>query len=244
MPRYFIEVSYRGTDYAGFQAQQNANTIQDEVEKALLTYFREKCSLTGSSRTDAGVHALQNFFHFDFEFAPIHLWDKVVYHLNAILPGDIVVKRIFAVKDDAHCRFDAVHRTYEYSLYMNKDPFLEDRAYFYPYKLNVELLNEAASILKTVKNFESFSKRNTQVKTFNCTIMESEWSYKNGLLIYRVTANRFLRGMVKGLVGTMLKVGREKISVNDFIQIIESKDAARVDFSVPPQGLKLIQVAY
>ena len=244
MPRYFIEVSYKGTLYAGFQAQQNANTIQDEVEKALKIYFKETFMLTGSSRTDAGVHALQNFFHFDFEFTTIPGWDKVVYHLNAILPADIVVKRIFAVKDDAHCRFDAKYRSYEYGLYMNKDPFLEDRAYFYPYKLNMELLNEAAALIREAKNFESFSKRNTQVKTFICTIQESEWLSKQDIIIYRVSANRFLRGMVRGLVGTMLKVGREKTSMEEFIQIIESHDPALVDFSVPPQGLKLVHVAY
>ena len=244
MSRYFIEVSYKGTLYAGFQAQQNANTIQDEVEKSLLVYFKETFMLTGSSRTDAGVHALQNFFHFDLEFPVIPDWEKVAYHLNAILPADIVVKKIFAVADDAHCRFDAIYRTYEYSLYMHKDPFLEDRAYFYPYKLDMALLNEAASLVRETKDFESFSKRNTQVKTFNCTIRESEWLLINDLIIYRVSANRFLRGMVRGLVGTMLKVGRGKTSLEKFVQIIESHDPAWVDFSVPPQGLKLVHVAY
>ena len=184
------------------------------------------------------------FFHFDHEFAIIPGWDKVVYHLNAILPADIVVKKIFAVAADAHCRFDAKYRTYEYSLYMNKDPFLADRAFFYPYKLNMELLNKAASLIKEAKNFESFSKRNTQVKTFLCTIQESEWVSKQDTIIYRVSANRFLRGMVRGLAGTMLKVGREKTSLDEFIQIIASHDPALVDFSVPPQGLKLVHVAY
>ena len=244
MSRYFIEVSYKGTLYAGFQAQQNANTIQDEVEKALLVYFKESFMLTGSSRTDAGVHALQNFFHFDPEFTTIPSWDKVVYHLNAILPAGIVIKRIFPVPDNMHCRFDAKYRTYEYSIYMNKDPFLEDRAYFYPYKLNMALLNEAATLIKEVKNFESFSKRNTQVKTFNCFIHQSEWFSGTETIGYRVSANRFLRGMVRGLVGTMLKVGREKTSLDEFTHIIESHDPALVDFSVPPQGLKLMQVVY
>ena len=154
MPRYFIEVSYKGTLYAGFQAQQNANTIQDEIEKALAVYFKQSFSLTGSSRTDAGVHALQNFFHFDFEFAEIPNLDKVAYHLNAILPPDIVIKNIFAVKDDAHSRFDAKYRTYEYTIYAHKDPFLSDYAYFYPYKIDIDLLNQAASGLKGMKNFE------------------------------------------------------------------------------------------
>lgn len=244
MSRYFIEVSYKGTAYAGFQSQKNANAIQDEVEKALLIYLKVPVELTGSSRTDAGVHALQNFFHFDYDTPVIPAWDKVVYHLNAILPSDIVVIRIFPVKDEAHSRFDATSRTYEYSLYAKKDPFLEDRAYFYPYKMNIALLNEAASIISEVKNFESFSKRNTQVHTFNCNIYESSWHAGPETLVYRVSANRFLRGMVRGLVGTMLKVGREKTSLERFVQIIESHDASLVDFSVPPQGLKLVHVAY
>jgi len=244
MSRYFIEVSYKGTAYAGFQSQQNANTIQDEIEKALLIYFKVTIELTGSSRTDAGVHALQNFLHFDFDPPIIPAWDKVVYHLNAILPHDIVVKRIFPVKDEAHSRFDAKSRIYEYSLYASKDPFLEDRAYFYPYKMNIALLNEAASIVSEVKNFESFAKRNTQVHSFNCNIYESGWDEGPEMLVYRVSANRFLRGMVRGLVGTMLKVGREKTSLEKFVQIIESHDPSLVDFSVPPQGLKLVHVAY
>ncbi len=244
MPRYFLEVSYKGTAYAGFQKQQNANTIQDEIEKALLIYFKQKIDLTGSSRTDAGVHALQNYFHFDLTLELIPAWEKVCYHLNAILPVDIVVQKVFAVKDDAHCRFDAKYRTYEYTLYMQKDPFLADRAFFYPYKLNLALLNQAALIIKGANIFESFSKRNTQVKTFNCTILESEWINKDDTIVYRVSANRFLRGMVRGLVGTMLKTGREKTTLAEFKQIIESRDASLVDFSVPPQGLKLIHVAY
>jgi tRNA pseudouridine38-40 synthase len=244
MPRYFIEVAYKGTLYAGFQAQKNANTIQDEVEKALLTYFRKNFELTGSSRTDAGVHALQNYFHVDVEFEEIRDWDKAVYHLNAILPADIVVKRIFPVDENAHCRFDAKYRTYEYSLYMNKDPFLADRAFFYPYQLDIQQLNKAAALVKEATNFESFSKRNTQVKTFNCTILHSEWIDNGNMIVYSVSANRFLRGMVRGLVGTMLKVGRNRTSLDEFENIIASHDPARVDFSVPPQGLQLMHVEY
>jgi len=244
MPRFFIEVAYKGTAYAGFQAQQNANTIQDEVEKALQVYFRQEFSLTGSSRTDAGVHALQNFFHFDFDTDPQLDWVKACYHLNAILPGDIVVQRIFPVADDAHCRFDAKFRLYEYSIYQSKNPFLSDRAYYYPYKLDLGLMNEAASMLKTVEDFESFSKRNTQVKTFRCSIIESGWFERGDMIVYRVAANRFLRGMVRGLSGTMLKVGRQKTSIDEFSRIIESKNAALVDFAVPAQGLTLIQVSF
>lgn len=242
MPRYFIEVSYKGTAYAGFQAQENANTIQAEVEKAMLIYFRHPCVLTGSSRTDAGVHALQNFFHTDF----IEIGDPsdAAYHLNAILPADIVIENINSVAAEAHCRFDAVSRTYEYSLYNHKNPFLADRAYFYPFPLDINLLNEAASILKQERNFETFSKRNTQVKTFECIIFESEWFEIDDKLIYKVTGNRFLRGMVRGLVGTMLRVGRGKTTISRFRDIIGSRNHANADFSVPAQGLTLIKVSY
>lgn len=244
MPRFFIEVSYKGTLYAGFQGQQNANTIQDEVEKALLVYFKQAFLLTGSSRTDAGVHALQNFFHVDVDLVLVPDWDKVIYHINAILPSDIVLKKIFAVAAEAHSRFDAKYRTYEYTIYAEKDPFLADRAYFYPFAMDIELLNEAASLLKGTQNFESFSKRNTQVKTFNCTILESKWYLNDDRLVYRVSGNRFLRGMVRGLVGTMLKVGRKKTSIDQFRSIITAQNPTMADFAVPPQGLMLIEVMY
>jgi tRNA pseudouridine38-40 synthase len=245
MPRYFIEVSYHGASYAGFQKQQNAQTIQGEMEKALGIYFRSVFELTGSSRTDAGVHALQNFFHFDMEAVlDQELLTKSVYHLNAILPAAIVLKRIFPVAGDAHCRFDAVSRTYEYALYREKDPFLQDRAWFYPYQLDLNRLNAAAREMLAHGNFESFSKRNSQVHTYNCTILESEWIERDGMIIYRVTANRFLRGMVRGLTGTMLKVGRNKTDMATFRSIIDSRDASLVDFSVPPQGLILVKVTF
>lgn len=246
--RYFIETSYKGTAYSGFQVQQNSNTIQGEIEKALSIYFKRTFHLTGSSRTDAGVHALQNYFHFDtgeLLSASFNLQLKdSVYHLNAILSRDIVIKRIFSVKDDAHCRFDALSREYQYFIYQQKDPFLEDRAFYYPYKLDMDKLNEAAGILLNKKDFTSFSKRNTQVNNFNCDIIKSEWNLNNETLVYAVKGNRFLRGMVKGLVGTMLHVGTQKISLSDFKDIIESRDCTKADFSVPPHGLFLIKVEY
>jgi tRNA pseudouridine38-40 synthase len=244
MSRYFLEVAYKGTLYAGFQTQENANTIQDEIEKALLIYFKDPFSLTGSSRTDAGVHALQNFFHFDFEFQIVPDWNKAVYPLNAILPADIVIKKIYAVANEAHCRFDARRRTYEYTIYQKKDPFLADRGYFYPYKLNIDLLNEAAALLLGVKDFASFSKRNTQVKTSACILYESKWILQDETIVYQVSGNRFLRGMVKGLVGTMLKVGKGKSTPGQFKQIIDSGNPALVDFSVPSHGLKLVEVGF
>lgn len=241
MPRYFLELSYKGTAYSGFQVQDNASTIQSEIEKALQTLFRQTFELTGSSRTDAGVHANQNFFHFDTEQA---VKAKHIYNLNALLPQDIAVKGIYPVPDTAHCRFDAVGREYKYFIYSSKDPFKNDRAWLFPYPLDPELLQQGARILMEYNDFTSFSKRNTQVKTFQCSIEVSEWYTEADTLIYRVKANRFLRGMVRGLVGTMLKLGRGQITMDEFKQVIEAKDCSRADFSTPPQGLFLNCVYY
>lgn len=244
MPRYFIEVSYKGAAYSGFQIQENSNTIQAEVEKALGVFFKQSFCLTGSSRTDAGVHALQNYFHFDLPQPLQRTEDRFRYNLNAILPGDIVIKRIFQVEENAHCRFDALSREYKYFIYKDKNPFLEDRAYYYPYPLDIDLLNSAAKRILGKKDFTSFSKKNTQVNNFICDIKESAWRMENDTLVYHVKANRFLRGMVKGLVGTMLRVGACKIPLDEFNKIIASKDCSLADFSVPPHALFLISVNY
>jgi tRNA pseudouridine38-40 synthase len=249
MPRYFLEVSYKGTNYSGFQAQKNANSIQAEIEKAFLILGREQMVLTGSSRTDTGVHALQNFFHFDSD-SFLRSWGtagdeaRFVYKINAILPPDIVVKAVFPVAAGAHCRFDAISREYKYFIYREKNPFLNDRAFYFPYKLNMENLQNAASILKGYDDFTSFSKRNTQVKTFFCRIQISEWLMENGCLVYHVKGNRFLRGMVRALTATMLKVGRGTINTGEFARIIEDKDCTRASFAVPPHGLFLTSVEY
>ncbi len=245
MPRYFIEVSYKGTNYGGFQIQQNSNTIQAEIEKVLTVFFKSQIGLTGSSRTDAGVHALQNFFHFDSDVLPAApSIEKAVYNLNAMLPGDIVVKTMRQVADEMHCRFDAIEREYQYFVYQQKDPFNDFRAYYYPYKLDLQLLQQAAAAILNFEDFSSFCKRNTQVKTFICNIAESRWEQSETGFIYTVKANRFLRGMVRGLVGTMLKVGTRKISLEQFVQIIESRSAVKTDFSVPAHGLFLVKVSY
>jgi len=242
MPRYFIELSYKGTNYSGFQSQQNThNTIQAALEKAFKILQKDEVLLVSSSRTDAGVHALQNYFHFDYNGA-IH--PQFVYKTNAILPADLVVKKIIPVAPDAHCRFDALSREYKYFIYAKKNPFLQDRAYYFPYRLDIEKLKEAAEIIKEYKDFTSFSKRNTQVKTFECRILESEWLFENNCLVYHVKANRFLRGMVRALTATMLKIGRGKTSLKEFRSIIEAKDCTQASFAVPAQGLFLINVAY
>jgi tRNA pseudouridine38-40 synthase len=241
MPRYFLEVAYKGTGYSGFQIQDNASSIQQEVEKALEIFYRQRITLTGSSRTDGGVHALQNFFHFDYQGI---IEDRAFYNINAILPPDIVLKSIRPVAPDAHCRYDALSREYRYYLYRKKDPFLADRAWFYPYTLDRDQLQAAAALLLEYQDFTSFSKRSTQVKTFLCTIQKSTWEEQETGLVYQVKANRFLRGMVRGLVGTMLQVGRGKLSVEDFADVIRRKDNRLADFSAPGHGLFLHQVYF
>jgi tRNA pseudouridine38-40 synthase len=241
MPRYFLEVAYKGTAYSGFQAQYNANTIQAEVEKAFKALINEPISLTCSSRTDAGVHALQNFFHFDTE----KLFETgKLYNLNAILPKDIVAKGIYEVASDAHCRYDAFAREYKYFIYDKKNPFLNEEAYYYPFALDVDSMNAAAKSIMNFTNFESFSKRNTQVNHFECNMIRSKWREENGCLVYNVKANRFLRGMVKGLVGTMLKVGRQKLTIDQFEMVIKSRDCSNADFSPSSKGLFLVSVSY
>ena len=239
--RYFLEVSYKGTSYSGFQSQKNANTIQAEVEKAFKILLKEEIQLTGSSRTDTGVHALQNYFHFDTKS---ELSSQLLYNLNALLPGDIAVRNLYKVRDEAHCRFDAITREYKYYVYQKKNPFLEGKAYYYPYTLDVELMQKAATIIKEYSDFTSFSKRNTQVKSFTCDIQESHWIIEGECFVYQVKANRFLRGMVRALVATMLKVGRNKTNPDNFRTIIESKDCTLADFSAPPEGLFLVHVAF
>jgi tRNA pseudouridine38-40 synthase len=241
MPRIFLEVAYRGTHYSGFQIQDNASSIQQEVEKALEVVFRRSFTLTGSSRTDSGVHALQNYFHFDYE----GLIDKrILYNINAILPPDIVLKDIRSVAPEAHCRYDALSREYRYYIYRSKNPFLVDRAWFFPYTLDWDKLAAAAALIPQHEDFTTFSKRNTQAKTRICTVLDSGWLEEGECLVYRVVANRFLRGMVRGLVGTMLQVGRGKISVEEFGAIIGKKDNQLADFSAPGHGLFLFRISF
>ena len=239
MARYFLEVAYKGTGYSGFQVQENAVTIQMEVEKALQTLHRIPIHLTGSSRTDAGVHALQNFFHFDFN-GTIH--PQAVYKLNAILPRDIAVKSVQSMADDAHSRFDATSREYIYKLHTFKNPFLQNASFYYPYKLDRELLQQGADYLRTQENFFAFSKTNTQVNNFNCTILKSEWSFDENNIIYNIEANRFLRGMVRLVTATLLKLGRGQINFSAFSSLFVS--GVKCGYSVPGHGLYLRRVNY
>ena len=238
MSRFFIEVSYRGTGYSGFQVQENAVTVQEVIEKAFATIHRRPVELTGSSRTDAGVHALQNFFHFDDE--SIH--DQFIYKLNAILPSDIAIHRVWKMKDEAHSRFEAISRSYEYRIHRKKDPFVEGVSLFYPYALDIDLMQQAAVMIKDKEYFAAFSKTNTQVKNFRCKIYKSEWREEGEGLVYSIEGNRFLRGMVRQLTAVLLKIGRGKLSLEEFKSYFEGEEKCGI--SVPPHGLFLAGVNY
>lgn len=241
MKRYFLELCYDGASFGGFQIQNNVDTIQGAVQAALKTLYREDIELTGASRTDAGVHALQNFFHFDTYTA---ITQKQVYNLNAILPNTIVIKAIYEVPATAHCRFDATTRSYIYKLHTQKDPFLEGRSWYYPFPIDFNLLNQATQTLLNFTHYESFSKKNTSVNTFECSVSKALWQVEGTNLYFHIDSNRFLRGMIRGLVGTLLQVGRGQITVEEWMDIVASNNEQRVDFSTPAYGLYLSAIQY
>ena len=240
--RYFIELSYKGTNYHGWQIQPDASSVQEEITKALATILQEKILLIGAGRTDAGVHASQMFAHVD---TVKKLTDDYVHKLNAILPNDIVIKSIKEVSGETHARFDAVSRTYEYRILIGRDPFLLDTTWqLHQKNLQIEKMNEAANLLFKYEDFESFSKVKTDVNTFNCTIMKAVWIKEDKHLIFHIKANRFLRNMVRAIVGTLLEVGLGKKTIEDFRNIIESKKRSEAGLSVPAKGLFLTEVCY
>jgi len=240
--RYFIQFSYFGKAYHGWQNQPNAITVQEVLEKALSTLLRDKIDVVGAGRTDAGVHAKQMFCHFDFD----SIDDKkdLAYRLNAFLPDDIAVQEIRTVVDGAHARFDAIERTYEYWLVREKDPFLFDYAHWVKHPLDLPAMNEAAKMLLEYTDFECFSKSNTDVKTFNCDVREAYWQDCGDKWVFTITADRFLRNMVRAVVGTLLDVGLKKITSEDMHRIIASKDRSEAGVSVPAKGLYLTKVIY
>lgn len=241
MQRYFIEVAYKGSRFRGFQIQQNGKTIQGEVNHALQTLLRIPIETTTSSRTDAGVHALQNYFHLDLD---LELTSSMIYNLNSILDPDIIVKRIQPVSNEYHSRFHATARSYRYHIIQHKNPFLKETAYYFPFRLNVENMRVAANHLLHHGEFPSFAKKHSDVHTFQCRIFQAEWIEQKEELIFHITANRFLRGMVRAIVGTLLQVGRGKITPQEFNQIIESKNSALADFSAEAKGLFLEHVYF
>ncbi len=241
MATYFLRVRYHGKKFAGFQIQENAITVQGEVEKALEIFFKEPISLTGSSRTDAGVHARCNYFHFITDLEKV---EESVYHLNAILPGEISVEGIFKVPDASHSRFAAIGRSYSYHIYKCKNPFLDTVSWYYPYPLDIDAMNKAAEHLIGKHDFTSFSKKHTQVFTNDCIIQDAVWKMDGEEIVFKVSGNRFLRGMVRALVGTMVKVGRGKLAIGGMKDILEAKDNTWADFSAPAHGLFLEDVLY
>lgn len=241
MARYFLEVAYDGTAFHGSQLQGNTPTVQLAINKALRTLLREEIISFGASRTDEGVHALCNFYHFDTEQV---LHPNFQYKMNAILPHTICVKQLYTVANDLNARFAAMSRRYRYRIYHAKDPFMLNRGMYYPYKIDKGILDAAAAMLPEYTNFETFSKRRTQTKTFLCNITRSEWEAHENELHYIVEGNRFLRGMVRGLVGTQLLAARGKVNLDGFRAIIESRDCTQADFSVPGYGLYLENISY
>ena len=240
--RYFIELSYNGKAYHGWQNQPNAITVQQVLEDALSVLLNTKIEVFGAGRTDSGVHASQMFAHVDVD---IELdISTLIYKLNSFLPNDIAIHDIYKVKDEAHARFDAISRTYHYNISTKKNVFNNDFAYQLHFPLNVEKMNEACKILLQYKDFQCFSKSNTDVKTYNCNIIEAKWIKDQNELTFIITADRFLRNMVRAIVGTMINIGLGKIEVKDLISIIESKNRSEAGYSVPAHGLYLMQIVY
>lgn len=222
--------------------QPDAISVQEVLTKATNIILKDSFELVGAGRTDAGVHAAQMYAHFDTEtvFDP----QEIVRKLNSFLPEDIAVFSIFEVKDEAHTRFDATARTYEYHIHLKKNVFSKDLSWYHYRKLNIDKMNEAAKILLEYEDFECFSKTHTDVFTFNCTITEAFWQLKGDNLIFTISANRFLRNMVRAIVGTLINIGLEKIKVEEMRNIIESKNRGKAGFSVPAHGLYLTKVTY
>ncbi|MFI5148709.1 MAG: tRNA pseudouridine(38-40) synthase TruA [Bacteroidia bacterium] len=244
MQRYFLQLAYKGTNYHGWQVQANALSVQQVVDEALSSILRHPAPTLGCGRTDTGVHALDFFAHFDSASEKTLKDPDFIYHLNCMLPWDIAAKKIHSVRSDAHARFDAISRTYEYRIVYQKDPFLIDRAMLCRNNLDVEAMQQAARILFGYSDFGCFSKNLTQVKTNICKLMLAEWTEVSGGLIFRIQADRFLRNMVRAIVGTLLDIGRGKITEADLRRIIEGKNRSDAGTSVPAGGLYLCEIEY
>jgi len=243
--RYFIRFSFDGAAYHGWQMQENAVTVQSKMGEALRFKAGVNEILTGCGRTDTGVHAREFYAHFDLDKTLNSVeCERMVFEMNRFLPGDIAVQSVFAVKPDAHARFGAVSRTYKYYISNDKDPFLHKFSWFIFGDLDVEMMNEAAKLLFNYDDFTSFSKLHTDVKTNNCKVLRAEWAEEAGKLVFTITADRFLRNMVRAIVGTLIMVGRHQKTMKDFAGIIEGKNRGLAGFSAPAQGLFLHSVSY
>lgn len=240
--RYFLQLSYNGKNYFGWQRQPNQPSVQEALETCLSTYLREDIAVVGAGRTDTGVHAKEYFAHFDCE--PIPDFESFVFRMNAFLPKDIVIQNVFPVRNDAHARFDAKERTYNYYVTIGKNPFNQDFSYQIHHLPDVQKMNEACQYLLGKKDFECFSRSGSDVMTFICDIKEAFWTKDENQLIFTITADRFLRNMVRAIVGTLLEIGLEKRPVSEMEKIIESKNRSKAGPSAPPQGLFLSKVNY
>jgi tRNA pseudouridine38-40 synthase len=239
--RFFLEFSYAGTAYHGWQRQPNALSVQEVMEEALALLLKQQTPLTAAGRTDTGVHAKQMFAHFDTDTTDL---EQLIFRLNQFLPNDIAVIRIREVKPRAHARFDALSRTYEYHLNNFKSPFVQGMSYGLYQPLDVEQMNKAASILLEYEDFECFSKAHTDVKTFLCTISKAVWGKSETGLVFTISANRFLRNMVRAIVGTLIEIGLGKKNIQEMHTVIESKNRSLAGYSVPAEGLFLTHIEY
>lgn len=242
--RYFVVLDYNGTPFHGWQYQPNAVSVQEVLDKAFSLILKETIALTGCGRTDTGVHAKNYVAHFDSNAHNLENNADLVHKLNRFLPKEIVIQYIKQMHPEAHSRFDAISRTYQYFVAQQKDPFQYSYSYHYALPLNVSLMNEAATKLFSYVDFTSFSKVDTDVKTNNCKIMEAYWQETEHQLIFTIKADRFLRNMVRAIVGTLLEVGREKLTIEEFRQIIEAKDRCKAGHSAKAQALFLMNVEY
>jgi tRNA pseudouridine38-40 synthase len=242
--RYFLELAFNGTPYHGWQIQPNAITVQAILDKALSTICRQQVETLGCGRTDTGVHATQFYAHFDVPQAFDIMNSNVLNSLNAVLPYEIAARRFIEVSPEAHARFDATMRSYQYHIHFEKDPFKQQFSWLLPNRPDIELMNKAAAIIKEYKDFSCFSKSNTQVFTNNCFISRAEWIQSGSACTFHISADRFLRNMVRAIVGTLLRVGQKEINPEDIREIIESKNRSRAGVSVPACGLYLTEVIY
>lgn len=244
--RYFIELAYNGKNFHGWQIQPNAISVQETIQNALGLLLKQKTDIAGCGRTDTGVHAKQFYAHFEADLMKAGIdAEKLCYKLNHFLNTDIAIYRIIRVNDAAHSRFEALSRTYEYRIRMDKSPF--DQEYTYKSampKLDFELMNEAAALLFDYTDFTSFSKTGTDVKTNNCKIMHAQWKKENDVWVFTIQADRFLRNMVRAIVGTLLEVGSGKTDLVGFKNTIESKNRSNAGWSVPAHGLALVKIDY
>jgi tRNA pseudouridine38-40 synthase len=241
--RYFLRLSYRGTGFSGWQIQPNAQTVQSVLESTLATLLKTEVQTTGCGRTDAGVHALGFYAHMELD-SPVQDREKIIYQMNALLPSDVVIHDIIAVGKDAHARFDAISRTYHYYISTDKNPFLEGLTMFHYGTPDIDRMNLAALSLKGRKDFSAFSKAHGQTITNLCDIREAHWRQQDGLLIFKITADRFLRGMVRAIVGTLLDIGKNKLEASQIVEVIHSRNRSEAGVNVPARGLCLTDIRY